>query len=226
MKKGILTEIAGCITNFDIQNIRKLVRKAVKLGLSPLEIITRGMAKGMDTVGRLYEKGEYFLPELVMAGNAMRAGMEVLEPYFKTREKAEFAGKVIIGTVQGDLHDLGKNLVTTMLTSAGFKIYDLGTDVPPEKFVRETRKVQPDIVAMSALLLATMPVMKEVVDALKEAGLRDEIKIMVGGRPVTQEYADEIGADGYAKDAIEAVQKAKELLKNNSDLESLDLVKR
>ena len=168
------------------------------------KVVSEGMAKGMEVVGGNYEKGEYFLADLIVAGEAMKEGTKILEPHLKAGE-AKASGRVVIGTVKGDMHDIGKGVVATMLSGAGFQVIDLGVDVPPEKFVEAVKKETPDIVGMSALLTTTMIEMENVIKALKEAGVRDKVKVIVGGAPVSHEYAEKIGADAYAREAVEGV---------------------
>ncbi|RLI45893.1 cobalamin-binding protein [Candidatus Bathyarchaeota archaeon] len=208
-EKEILCRLRDAIVNFDIEGVREACREAVDASIPVYKAITDGMAKGMEIVGKKYEDGEYFLAELIMAGETMKEGMKVLEPYLKGREVKKI-GKVVIGTVRGDLHDIGKNIVVTLLSAAGFEVIDLGVDVPPEKFVDAVKKNNPDIVGMSALLTTTMTEMENVIKALKEAGLRDKVKIIIGGAPITQEYAEKIGADAAASDAVEGVNICKE----------------
>ncbi|RJS77187.1 cobalamin-binding protein [Candidatus Bathyarchaeota archaeon] len=200
----LLEKIKEAIVNLDIDNIQKLCKEAVDAGIPAYKVVTDGMAKGMDIVGQKYEANEYFLAELIMAGETMKEGMKVLEPYLKTGEVKRL-GKVVIGTVRGDLHDIGKNIAATLLRSAGFDVIDLGVDVSPEQFVEAVRRNNPDIVAMSALLTTTMTEMENTIKALKEAGLRDKVKIIIGGAPITPEYAEKIGADAAAKDAVDGV---------------------
>ena len=187
------------------------VQKALDAGFGPAEILNQGMIAAMGEVGRLFEEGEYFVPEMLIAARAMQKGLVILKPHL-TEADVKSPGKVAIGTVKGDLHDIGKNLVAMMLEGAAFEVIDLGTDVSPEKFVAAVRDNGAQIVAMSALLTTTMTNMKNTIDALTEAGLRDQVKVMVGGAPVTQKYADQIGADGFSEDASRAVAKAKLLL--------------
>jgi 5-methyltetrahydrofolate--homocysteine methyltransferase len=187
------------------------VRTGLDEGLAAGAILNNGCIAAMSEVGRLFEEGEMFVPEMLVAARAMQAGMNVLKPHLAEGE-AVSTGKVLIGTVAGDLHDIGKNLVGMMLEGAGFEIVDLGTDVKPHEFVSAVQEHRPDLVGMSALLTTTMPAMTATVEALTEAGLRDKVKIMVGGAPVTQRFAETIGADGFAPDASSAARKAKELL--------------
>jgi len=203
-KEEILGRIRDAIVNLDIDNIQRLCKEAVDAGIPAYEIVMNGMSKGMEIVGEKYERNEYFLAELIVAGEVMKEGMKVLEPYLKSGE-VKRVGKVVIGTVRGDLHDIGKNIVATLLSAAGFEVIDLGVDVPPEKFVEAVKEYKPDIVGMSALLTTTMVEMENVIKALKEAGLRDKVKIIIGGAPITSEFAEKIGADAAARDAVEGV---------------------
>ncbi|MBS7606293.1 MAG: corrinoid protein [Candidatus Bathyarchaeia archaeon] len=203
-REEILNKIRDAIVNLDIDNIQRLCEEALKAGIPAYEIVMNGMSKGMEIVGEKYERNEYFLAELIMAGEVMKEGMKVLEPHLKGGEVKKI-GKVVIGTVRGDLHDIGKNIVATLLSAAGFEVIDLGVDVPPEKFVEAVKEYRPDIVGMSALLTTTMIEMENVIKALKEAGLRDKVKIIIGGAPVTKEFAEKIGADAAARDAVEGV---------------------
>jgi 5-methyltetrahydrofolate--homocysteine methyltransferase len=169
------------------------------------------MIAAMQEVGRLFEEGEYFVPEMLIAGRAMQAGLNILRPHLTDSEESK-VGKAVIGTVKGDLHDIGKNLVGLMLEGAGFDVIDLGTDVTPEQFVEAAKENDAKLVGLSALLTTTMPNMEKTIDAFKTAGMADTVKIMIGGAPVTQEYTDKIGADGFGQDASRAVSVAKELL--------------
>jgi 5-methyltetrahydrofolate--homocysteine methyltransferase len=206
-----LQEISEALIVGNAKKVRELVEQALKEGVSPKEILDKALVPGMNVVGEKFKNNEYYVPEVLIAARAMHAGMDPIKPLL-TQTGASYVGKVVIGTVRGDLHDIGKNLVAMMLEGAGFQIIDLGVDVPPEKFVEVAKNENVDIVAMSALLTTTMLAMKDTINALKEAGIRDKVKVMIGGAPVTQRYADEIGADGYAPDAATAVEKAKELL--------------
>lgn len=187
------------------------VQKALDAGVGPADILNKGMIAAMGEVGRLFEEGEYFVPEMLIAARAMQKGLEILKPHLSEAD-IQSPGKVAIGTVKGDLHDIGKNLVAMMLEGAAFEVIDLGTDVSPERFIQAVKENGAQIIAMSALLTTTMPNMKNTIEALKEAGLRDQVKVMIGGAPVTQNYADQIGADGFAEDASRAVAKARSLL--------------
>lgn len=187
------------------------VQAALDAGLSAEDILKKGLVPAMTEVGRMFEEGDYFVPEMLISARAMQSGLAILKPYL-VDSGVESTGKIVIGTVQGDLHDIGKNLVGMMLEGAGFELIDLGTDVSAESFIEAVSTNNPDIVAMSALLTTTMPSMKSTLDALIEAGVRDNIKVIIGGAPVTAEYASEIGADGFAADASRAASLAKELI--------------
>lgn len=187
------------------------VRKALDEGVNPGTILEEGLVAGMRTVGQLFKDCEIFLPEVMLAAKAMNAGMKLLEPHL-TKSESSKEERVAIGTVQGDLHDIGKNLVAIMLRGAGFHVENLGADVAPERFVASVKDRGARLVCLSALLTSTLSSMRRTVDALSEAGLRERVKVMVGGAPVTPQFAREIGADGYGKDAAEAVDKARELL--------------
>jgi len=203
-EEEILCKLRDAIVNLDIESVQKACREAIDAGIPAYKAVTDGMAKGMEVVGEKYENGEYFLAELIMAGETMKEGMKVLEPHLKGGEVKKI-GKVVIGTVRGDLHDIGKNIVVTLLNAAGFEVVDLGVDVSPEKFVEAIKQNNPEIVGMSALLTTTMVEMENVIKTLKDAGLRDKVKIIIGGAPITQEYAEKIGADAAARDAVEGV---------------------
>jgi 5-methyltetrahydrofolate--homocysteine methyltransferase len=190
---------------------KELVKQAVAEALPPEQILNEGLIAAMAQVGRLFEEGEFFVPEMLIAARAMEAGLDLLRPGL-AEANIQAIGKVLIGTVQGDLHDIGKNLVAMMLEGAGFEVIDLGVDVPPHKFVESVRAHQPHIVGLSALLTTTMPKMQNTIQALEQAGLRDQVKIIVGGAPLTDEYAQSIGADGYAPDAPSAAIRARQLI--------------
>jgi len=207
-EEKILKRLQDCIVNLDIDGIGKAAQDALDAGIPPVKAVTEGMAKGMDIVGQKYEAKEYFLAELIMAGEVMKEGMKVLEPRLKKGE-VQTLGKVAVGTVRGDLHDIGKNIVATLLGAAGFDVIDLGVDVTPEQFVEAVRTKKPKIIGMSALLTVTMPEMENVVKELKKAGLRDKVKIIVGGAPLTEDYAKKIGADAYAPNAVAGVNMCK-----------------
>jgi len=199
------------ILDGDREGLETLTREAISEGIPVGTIINEHLMPAMEEVGRLHEEGGLFIPEMLMSARAMQASMAILKPLI-VGDEVKIAGRVVIGTVEGDLHDIGKTLVGMMLESAGFEVHDLGVDVKPEKFVEAVRELKPVVVGMSALLTTTMPSMQRSIDALKEADLRDELIVMVGGAPLTPEYAESIGADGFAEDAAGAVRRAKELV--------------
>lgn len=205
-----LQKIADSVIKGQAEEVAKLVQQALDEGAAPKEILDNGLIGGMNIIGKRFKNNEVYVPEVLIAARAMNKGMDVLKPILVASGIKPIA-KIAVGTVKGDLHDIGKNLVIMMLQGAGFETNDLGIDLPPEKFV-EAAKQGAQIIGLSALLTTTMPAMKKVIDVFQESGIRNKVKIMVGGAPVTQEYADEIGADGYAPDAASAVDKAKELL--------------
>jgi 5-methyltetrahydrofolate--homocysteine methyltransferase len=207
-------EVATAVENGKVKIVAGLVQEALDEGASADEILNVGMIGAMGIVGEKFKNNEIFVPEMLIAARAMKKGIEVLTPALKAAG-AEPIGRLILGTVAGDLHDIGKNLVGMMIEGAGFEVLDLGVDVPAEKFI-ECMKENPDvkIVALSALLTTTMPAIKDTIDAIVAAGLRDTVKIMIGGAPVTQAFADEIGADGYSEDAASAAALAKKLLED------------
>jgi len=206
-----LQAIAENLKEGQAAKVKELTQAALDEGISPDDVLDNGLIAGMTVVGKLFKENEVFLPEVMMSAKAMDAGMAVLEPLLSKSGKHESKGKVALGTVQGDVHSIGKNLVGIVLKGAGFQVTDLGVNIPTEKFV-EAAQNGAQIIGMSALLTTTMQHMKPVIDALAEAGLKGQVKTMVGGCIVTQEYADSIGADGYAPDAGSAVDKAKELM--------------
>jgi len=195
----------------DARAVKELVEQALAKRVPPSEIISGYLIPAMTEVGARFERQEFYLPEMLIAARAMQTGLGVLKPLLVEGE-LETAGRVVVGTVKGDLHDIGKNLVCMMLEGAGFEVTDLGVDVPSEGFVDAVGKHKPDLVGMSALLTTTMPAIRSTIEALVEAGLRDKVSVLVGGAPLTQAYANQIGADGYAPDAGSAVRKARELL--------------
>jgi len=207
----ILERIASNLYEGQADEVADLVQQALDQGLEPGEVLQGGLIAGMDEVGRDFKAGDLFVPEVLIAARAMRAGMGVLRPLLAESDTPT-AGKYVIGTAKGDLHDIGKNLVKMMLEGAGFETIDLGTDVEPGAFVDAVREHQPQMLGISALLTTTMVQMKSTVEALEEAGLRESVKIMIGGAPVTHAYAQEIGADAYAPDAASAVDVARDLV--------------
>ncbi len=207
----LLKKLAEDLYNGDAESVAALTQKALDDGLTPAEVLENGLIAGMNAVGKDFRDGILFVPEVLIAARAMHAGMRVLKPLLAESE-IPATGRLVIGTVKGDLHDIGKNLVAMMMEGAGFEVHDLGVDVPAKEFVAAVKTKQPDVVGLSALLTTTMVEMKGVIEALRQAGLRNQIKVIVGGAPVTQKYAAEIGADGYAANASTAVEKAKDLL--------------
>lgn len=204
-------EIARSLIEGQESQVEELVQLALAEGVSASEILNKGLVAGMDVVGERFREAEMFIPEVLLAAKAMNAGMNILKPLLAD-SGFQNIGKIVLGTVKGDIHDIGKNLVGIMLTGAGFEVIDLGINVAPEKFVEAAVESKARLIAMSALLTVTMPAMKDTIDELKKAGLTDNVKTMIGGATVTQQYADEIGADGYASEAASAAVKAKELL--------------
>ncbi len=192
------------------EGIPKLVQKGLDEGLSPKDILDNGLIVGMNEVGARFRRGEMFVPEVLMSAKAMQSGLNILRPHLAAAG-TKLAGKIVLGTVKGDLHDIGKNLVGMMCEGAGFDVIDLGFNVPPEKFIEAIKQHQPDIVGMSALLTTTMRAMGHTIKSIEEAGLRDSVKIMVGGAPVDAEFAERIGADGYGSNAPSAADLAKRL---------------
>ncbi|RJS76074.1 cobalamin-binding protein [Candidatus Bathyarchaeota archaeon] len=204
-EKEVLAKLRDAIVNLDIDGVKKAAEEALAAGIPAYKAVVDGMAKGMEVVGQKYEDGEYFLAELIMAGETMKEGMTVLEPHLKAGD-IKTAGKVVMGTVRGDLHDIGKNVVATLLKAANFEVIDLGVDISAEQFIETVKKENPDILAMSALLTTTMIEMENVMKALEKEGLRDKVKVIIGGAPITPEYAKKIGADAAARDAVEGIR--------------------
>jgi len=207
----VLNSLYDAIVAGDASRAPGLVQQALDSGLPAPQILIEAMISAMNHVGKMFEEGEFFIPEMLIAARAMQAGLTVLKPHLMQAD-VKATGRVVAGTVKGDLHDIGKNLVCMLLEGAGFEIIDLGTDVVPEKFVEVVKEGKADIVALSALLTTTMPNMKVTIEALKSTGVREKAKVIIGGAPVTQAYADQIGADGYAPDASRAVALAKSLM--------------
>ncbi len=213
MSEELFKAMAQSVIEGDADQAAELARQALAQGIPPLDAINRGFVVGVNQVGRQYGAGDMFLPDLVMAGEAMKAAVAVLEPEMqKSGTQRQMLGKVVLGTVKGDIHEIGKTLVGTMLTANGFQVFDLGVDVPTPRFVEKAREVNADLVGLSALLTTTMTAQRDVIEALEDAGLKGKVKVMVGGAPVTRSWADEIGADGYSEDAIGAVAVAKKLM--------------
>ena len=207
----ILQKISEELQKGNYQEVPKLIQEALNAKIPPAKILSDGLVAGMDIVGDKFRRDELFMPEVLISAKAMQAGMNILRPKL-IEAGVKLAGKIVVGTVKGDLHDIGKNLVGMLMEGAGFQVIDLGIDVPSEKFVEAVKSQKPDVLGLSALLTTTMPKMKEVVESLVEAGIRKSLKVMVGGAPVTEKFAKDIGADGYAPDAASAVEKARELI--------------
>lgn len=205
-----LKALYDAVLNGDAKNAKAITEAALAEGVAPMTLVQEHMMPAMAEVGRRFETNEYFVPELLLAARAMKSALELVRPLL-TASGAQPVGKVAIGTVKGDMHDIGKNLVSAMLEGGGYEIIDLGVNVAPEKFVAAVKERGANIIAMSALLTTTMPSMKSTVEALKDAGVRDQVKILIGGAPVTQKYADEIGADGFSESAAGAVAAAKKV---------------
>lgn len=213
MSMNLIEKLKEAVIAGDRDEAIKISREIVDKGLDPLEALERGLVASVLEVGEKWVKEEVFLADLVMSAEAMKAASEVLKPEIIRRGGVvKKLGKVVIGTVAGDIHDIGKNIVATMLEASGFEVVDLGVDVPTETFIEKVRELKPDVLGLSALLTTTMLEQKNVIEALKREGLRDKVKVIVGGAPVTEEWAKNIGADGYAEDAIRAVRLVKKLL--------------
>jgi corrinoid protein of di/trimethylamine methyltransferase len=213
MSKDVLTEITRSLVECEPGATAELTQQALEAGREPLVIINQGLVPGMEIVGEKFQAGEYFLPQMVIAANAMQGAMDLLEPELQARQQvSESAGTMVIGTVKGDIHEIGKSLVATMMSANGFRVHDLGVDVSAETFVDKIRETKADLLGLSALLTTTMTAQREVIQAVEEAGIRHQVKVMVGGAPVTEEWANTIGADGYAEDVIGAVKLGKRLV--------------
>lgn len=210
---SVFEEIADNLIKGQAPKVKELVQQAIDSGSLPGDILTNGLIAGMNVIGERFKKNEVYVPQVLIAARAMHAGMDVLKPLL-AESGVEPVGKVVIGTVKGDLHDIGKNLVCMMLEGAGFEVIDCGIDCPAEKMVSAAKENNAKLIGMSALLTTTMPAMKDTIAFIEENGLKDQIKTFIGGAPVTQKYADEIGADGYAPDAASAVDVAKALIVN------------
>ncbi len=208
---SLLDEMAKAVIEGDEEEAVSLAKKALSMGLNPTEAIEKGFGEGMREVGRLFDKLEIFLPQVILSADAMTAGVEIFRQEMAAKGGEAPRKTVLLGTIQGDVHDIGKNIIKIMLETNGFKVYDLGRDVPVNQFVDKVRELSPDIVGVSALMTTTMVHMPKLIEALREAGLRGKTKVMVGGAPVLPEWAKEIGADGYGESAMEAVEVAKRL---------------
>jgi corrinoid protein of di/trimethylamine methyltransferase len=213
MSEEILKQLINSLIEGDPDATMQFTQLALSKGIEPMSIINGGLMPGMNVVGDKFASGEYFLPDLIIAADGMQKAMQFLEPELRARQQSvEVTGVVVLGTVKGDIHEIGKSLVGTMLAANGFKVYDLGVDVPTETFIAKAKEISPHIIGLSALLTTTMTVQKEIIEALTEAGIRSKIKVMVGGAPVTRSWSEDIGADGYAEDAMGAVMAARKLM--------------
>jgi corrinoid protein of di/trimethylamine methyltransferase len=212
-KLELFEEMKTAVLEGEIEAAGEISKKALEMGVHPLECIEQGFVMGMNEVGRLFEEGEMFLPELVAAAEVMKSALAVLEPELQKQQiTRDIPGKVVIGTMYNDIHDIGKDMVASMLTAAGFEVYNLGVNVPSDTFINKVKEVKPDILGLSALLTTTMPEQKKVIEALEKEGLRQGVKVLVGGAPINQEWADSIQADGFAENAIDAVKVARRLV--------------
>lgn len=207
----LLQKISEELQKGNYEEIPKLVQEALNANIPPSKILSDGLVAGMDVVGEKFRRDEFFMPEVLISARAMQAGMNILRPKL-IETGVKLAGKIVLGTVKGDLHDIGKNLVGMLMEGAGFQVIDLGIDVPSERFVEAVKMNRPNILGLSSLLTTTMPKMKEVIESLVEAGVRGRVKVMVGGAPVTEKFAKDVGADAYAPEAASAVEKARELI--------------
>jgi corrinoid protein of di/trimethylamine methyltransferase len=212
MTHEIFEKLTQAVVEGEPEDAEALAAEALEMGLDPLACINEGLTPGIDRVGELFASGEYFLPDLIIGGDAMKAALAVLEPALAGSEARKVRARVVLGTVEGDLHEIGKTLVGTMLTANGFQVIDIGVDQPAAAFVAAVKENGATLIGASALLTTTMLRQQELIEALQEAGLRDQVKVMVGGAPVTEQWAEKIGADGYAEDAIGAVTEAQRLI--------------
>ena len=211
LKERLIQELSDSIVEMDEEKTEELSKKYVENGFDAFEGITEGLAEGMNRAGVLYEEGEYFIPELLVCSDAMYLGLDILKPHLKyTDSDSKF--KAVVGVVEGDTHDIGKNLFKIMLETQGFEVYDLGRDVPPVEFIKKAKEINADVVGLSTLMTTTMDNMKVVIELLKEEGMREKTIVMVGGGPISQSFADKIGADGYAPEASKSARIAKELV--------------
>jgi len=212
MSEELYNKLAQAVIDGESEDAEALAQQALDQGVDPLACINQGLMVGIQEVGELFSKGDYFLPELIIGADTMKKALDILEPALVGGQKRDVVGRVVLGTVVGDLHEIGKTLVGTMLTANGFQVTDIGVDKTPEEFIAAVKEADADIVGASALLTTTMLQQKRLIESLEAAGLRDKVKVMVGGAPVTESYAKEIGADGYAEDAISSVDLAFRLI--------------
>jgi len=215
--QALLEEMSQAVLNGEIEEAEALARRAVEMGMDPLQAINKGYILGLDEVGKLFRAGEYFLPDLVAAGEAMKRAFAVFDPFLKSQTSSEKKrkGRVVLGTVASDFHDIGKGIVGSMLVASGFEVVDLGVDVSAQKFLEAVKELNPDVLGMSALLTTTMPNQKKVIEALREANERQRVKVIIGGAAVTRKWAEEIEADGYGEDAIAAVALVEKFISNS-----------
>lgn len=209
----LIKKVVDAILEYDPEKTTEAVKEALNAGVPPLEIMEKGVTQALKEVGKMFSEGKIFLPELIMAGEAGKAALSILEPKIKERkETIKSYGKVLLATVEGDIHDIGKSLVGAVLMANGFEVIDIGVDVPTDKLVEKVKELKPDVVGLSALMTTTMLNQEKVIKKLEEAGLRNTVKVIVGGAPVTEEWAKKIGADAYGADALDTVKKIKKLL--------------
>ena len=212
MSEELFKKLSQAVIDGEPEDAEALAREALEKGIDPLACINNGLMVGISEVGELFSKGDYFLPELIIGADTMKVALDILEPALTGGQQRDVVGRVVLGTVEGDLHEIGKTLVATMLTANGFQVTDIGVDKKADDFVKAVQEVNADIVGASALLTTTMLQQKKLIEKLEEAGIRDRVKVMIGGAPVTDSFATEIGADGYAEDAISAVDLAYRLI--------------
>jgi len=212
-KNAILEKLSTSVIEGNSEAAKSAVAEVLATHMDPLEAVENGLAKGLREVGRRFEAGEMFLMQLILSGEAMKTGVELLKPeMLRQKKQMAAAGKFLLGTVEGDIHDIGKSIVAAMLTAEGFDVVDMGVDIPDKVFVEKTKELKPNILGLSALMTTTRTKQKDVIEALKQAGVRENVKVMVGGATVTPEWGQEIGADSYGEDAIDATKKARQLL--------------
>lgn len=217
LKETLLRGLSDAVVEMEEEKSVEIAKECIEKGINAYEAIDKGLADGMNRAGVLYEEEEYYIPELLMCSDAMYSGLDVLRPHLETKDTDD-KHKIVIGVVQGDTHDIGKNLVRIMMETEGFEVIDMGRDVPPRDFVNKAKEVGADIIVLSTLMTTTMDGMAEVIKILKEEGLKDKVKVMIGGGPISQGYATKIGADGYTTDASKAAKFAKELVGKNNTL--------
>lgn len=210
----LLEQLREAVLNGEDGEVRVLTKQVLDTGVDPLEAINKGMVLGMDEASKKFDEKEYYVPDLLVAARALKTGLEILLPYVSV--KRDVTGRVAIGTVAGDVHDIGKNIVIALLETAGFEVIDLGVDVPAEKFVQTVQEGTIDVLGISALLTFTMQEIPKIIEALQETGVRDKVKVVIGGAPVSESFAERVGADGYAKDGVKAVQLVKQLVQKSA----------